>query len=161
MFVHDETGRIVLVNQGMCRMFMCTPEQALTLTAVELSSNIPPYTQADAVAHVERALREGYCRLDWQSRRLERRRVLDGGLRLGRYTCSASRTSWRAYGKSSIARRWKKRYAPARSDFSHLSRPLDHVGVHRSCPRAHLGRQRGLAAGHGLTRDAVIGRTSG
>lgn len=70
MFVHDHTGRIVLVNQCMCRMFMCTPEQALTLTAVELSSNIPPYTEAHAIAHVARALREGYCRFDWQSRRL-------------------------------------------------------------------------------------------
>jgi PAS domain S-box-containing protein len=70
MFVHDHTGQIVLVNQTMCRMFGCTPEQARTLTAVELSSNTPPYTEAHAIALVERALREGFCRFDWQSRRL-------------------------------------------------------------------------------------------
>ena len=70
LFVHDTSGRILLVNAQMCAMFECSPVQARTLSVGELSANTPPYTQAEATTHVARALRDGSDIFEWQSRRL-------------------------------------------------------------------------------------------
>ncbi len=69
LFIHDDTGRIVLVNEQTCAMYGCSAEEARTLTIADLSSNEPPFTQADAVAKVAQAAREGSCTFPWRSRR--------------------------------------------------------------------------------------------
>jgi len=69
LFLHDLSGRIIEVNAEMCAMFGYTADEARALSVGELSANEPPYTQADAVAHIERAIREGRAAFEWRSRR--------------------------------------------------------------------------------------------
>src|SRR5690606_6104131 len=48
-----------------------TPEQALTLSIADLSSNEPPHTQADAELYLRHALAEGERSVEWRCRRLD------------------------------------------------------------------------------------------
>jgi PAS domain S-box-containing protein len=69
LFLHDLGGRILQVNDGMCAMFGYTADEARALSIADLSADESPYTQADAVAHVERAMKDGRAALEWRSRR--------------------------------------------------------------------------------------------
>jgi PAS domain S-box-containing protein len=69
IFVHDmQTGAILDVNWKMCDMYGYTPEEARRLTVGELSSGEPPYTQADALQWIRKAV-EGEPQLfEWNAR---------------------------------------------------------------------------------------------
>jgi PAS domain S-box-containing protein len=69
LFVHDTSGRILLVNERTCAMYEVSREDALRLTVADFSLGEPPYAQADAVAQVRRALDAGACSFEWRSRR--------------------------------------------------------------------------------------------
>jgi PAS domain S-box-containing protein len=71
LFIHDESGRILSVNQPMCAMFRCTYDEALALSIGDLSANLPPYTQAEAMQRVQQAQREGSSIFEWRSRRTD------------------------------------------------------------------------------------------
>ncbi|HZX76591.1 PAS domain S-box protein [Lysobacter sp.] len=76
IFVHDfETGRIVDVNPKACALFGYTQQEMLDISMDALGSGEPPYTGADAAAHLERARREGSVGFEWH------RRNKDGSLR--------------------------------------------------------------------------------
>jgi two-component system, cell cycle sensor histidine kinase and response regulator CckA len=70
IFVHDERGRIVYVNNRACAMFACRQEEVHSLSISDLSDSQPPYSQSDAIAKVEQAVREGSCTFEWRSRRM-------------------------------------------------------------------------------------------
>ena len=56
IFVHElETGAIIDVNDRMCEMYECTAEEALTLGLSALSSNEPPYSEAEALELIRKA----------------------------------------------------------------------------------------------------------
>jgi two-component system cell cycle sensor histidine kinase/response regulator CckA len=69
LFVNSSEGRIVFVNARACTMFGRTPEEALCLSIAELSSNVAPYTQADAVEQLGRAMSDGERAIEWHCRR--------------------------------------------------------------------------------------------
>lgn len=76
IFVHDfESGRIVDVNPKACTIFGYTQQEMLDISMDALGSGEPPYTGADAAAHLERARREGSAGFEWH------RRNKDGTLR--------------------------------------------------------------------------------
>jgi PAS domain S-box-containing protein len=54
--VHEiETRKIIDANQRMCEMFGYTVDEVRKLTAVDLSSNEPPYTEREVAALIQKA----------------------------------------------------------------------------------------------------------
>ncbi|MHC4926077.1 MAG: PAS domain S-box protein [Planctomycetota bacterium] len=70
LFVHDaETGEILDVNETMLKMYGYSRQEALALSVGDLSSGEPPYTQAEAVEHIRRAVEEGTQQFTWHSKK--------------------------------------------------------------------------------------------
>jgi PAS domain S-box-containing protein len=66
IFIHDAaTGKIVDVNQTMCRLFGFTREEALALKAGDASLNSPPYSEAEAMEWMRRAAHGTPQIFDW------------------------------------------------------------------------------------------------
>jgi PAS domain S-box-containing protein len=75
IFVHDwDTGAFIDVNPKACAAYGYTREELLSIDVSEISLGEPPYTLADAVAHIERAKAHGSHRFEW------RRKNKDGSL---------------------------------------------------------------------------------
>jgi len=75
IFVHDfDTGRILDANPQACRVYGYTREEMLDIRVADVSSNVPPYTEAEAVAKIEQAKRGEPVRFEWH------RRSKDGSL---------------------------------------------------------------------------------
>ena len=69
VFVHDETGTIVYVNRATERQYGYTAEQMRGLGPDALSQGEPPYSAAEALAWVRRAVTEGPQVFPWLARR--------------------------------------------------------------------------------------------
>jgi PAS domain S-box-containing protein len=69
IFIHDETGRVLDVNERGCAMFRFGASEARRSLLVELTPGEPPYSQRDAVEKLRRAISEGPQVFDWQCRR--------------------------------------------------------------------------------------------
>ncbi len=70
LFIQDSfTGKILDVNQGMCRMYGYTKNEALKLDILDLSSNIPPYNQEYAEKEWVRARELGSTLFEWHAKR--------------------------------------------------------------------------------------------
>lgn len=69
IFIHDvETGKIVLINQRTSELFGYSSEEMKKVSIGELSENISPYTQEEAVAYIQKA-KEGLTqRFTWHAR---------------------------------------------------------------------------------------------
>ena len=68
LFLHADDGRILRVNARVPAMFGWTVEEAVGLSIADLSADVPPFTRAGAVAHLDKALRAGSCIFEWQCR---------------------------------------------------------------------------------------------
>ena len=69
IFIHDaDTGAILQVNHRMCELYKCTPEDALNLTVSDLSANLAPYTQDEAIARIHLAAKGVPQIFEWYSR---------------------------------------------------------------------------------------------
>ncbi len=71
IFIHEVPGgRLLQVNTSMLHMYGYTSEaEVLGLTVGNFSANEPPYTEAEAEAHIRRALEAGPQVFEWQARR--------------------------------------------------------------------------------------------
>jgi PAS domain S-box-containing protein len=69
LFIHDETGRVLDVNDRMCTLFGYERETALGLSIDDFSLGAPPYSQAEAEDWMRRAAQEGPQVFEWQSKR--------------------------------------------------------------------------------------------
>jgi PAS domain S-box-containing protein len=69
LFIYDESGRVLDVNDRVCDLYRCTREQALTSSFRDRCVNVPPFTQADAEEKVRRAIHEGPQVFEWLARR--------------------------------------------------------------------------------------------
>lgn len=66
IFVHDTgTGAILDANRKMCEMYGYTLEEALRLTIGDVSAGRPPFTQEEALAWVDKAMKEGPQLFEW------------------------------------------------------------------------------------------------
>jgi PAS domain S-box-containing protein len=75
IFVHyRDTGEIVSVNRRMTELYGYSPREARKLRVGDLSSGVPPYTEADAHRWMTMTVNEGPQLFVWQARRR------DGGL---------------------------------------------------------------------------------
>jgi PAS domain S-box-containing protein len=70
IFVHDwATGAILDVSPKASDLWGYPREALCSMRVGEFSANVPPYTEADAVGHIERAKHSpGPLRFDWRSR---------------------------------------------------------------------------------------------
>jgi len=69
IFVHDwDSGAIVDVNPRACDLYGYRREELLQATVAELSSNVPPFTQQEAVRHIEAAKSGRTVRIEWHRR---------------------------------------------------------------------------------------------
>lgn len=71
LFIHDESGRIVDVNERMCAMFKCDRESALRYSAADLSLGESPFGETEAVARLQQAAERGSQTFVWCSRRAD------------------------------------------------------------------------------------------
>jgi PAS domain S-box-containing protein len=69
LFVLDQTGRVLDVNQRACTTFAVDPSRARGLSIDDLSLGEPPYSGQEALEMIHRAVKEGPQVFDWQSRR--------------------------------------------------------------------------------------------
>jgi PAS domain S-box-containing protein len=69
IFIHDDTGCVLDVNERGCAMFGVTPTDACRSILSELSPGEPPYSPRDAMERFRRAISEGPQVFDWRSRR--------------------------------------------------------------------------------------------
>jgi PAS domain S-box-containing protein len=63
-------GKILDVNERMCDLYGCTPEQASALWTAELSSNETPYTEHEAAAFIQAAARGLPQVFEWRAKKL-------------------------------------------------------------------------------------------
>ncbi|HPO12118.1 MAG TPA: PAS domain S-box protein [Candidatus Hydrogenedentes bacterium] len=69
IFIHDtKTGAILNVNQSVCRMYGYTAEEVCQLGVSALSLNEPPYTQAEAMARIQKAAAGEPQQFEWHAR---------------------------------------------------------------------------------------------
>jgi two-component system, cell cycle sensor histidine kinase and response regulator CckA len=68
LLIQDESCRILDINDRMCTMYGYDRETALELSIGDISLGSPPYSQADAEAHVRKAVQAGPQIFEWQSR---------------------------------------------------------------------------------------------
>jgi PAS domain S-box-containing protein len=69
LLIHDETGRVLDVNDRMCAMFGYEREVALGLSVGDISLGSPPYSQGEAEDWVRRAAQEGPQVFEWRCKR--------------------------------------------------------------------------------------------
>ena len=70
ILIYDSaTGKIMEVNQTMIDMYNYSHEEALQLTAGDLSGGEKPYTKNDAIAILKKTLDEGPQLFEWLARR--------------------------------------------------------------------------------------------
>ena len=69
ILIHDpDTGAILQVNRRMCELYKCTQEKAIDLTIGDISANVPPYTQAEAITHLRLATSGVPQMFEWHAR---------------------------------------------------------------------------------------------
>ena len=69
IFVHEPlSGKIVDVNQSMCEMYGYTIDEVKNMTVGDLSSNISPYTQDEAIALIQKAQRGEPVVFEWHAK---------------------------------------------------------------------------------------------
>ncbi|MDZ7696909.1 MAG: PAS domain S-box protein [Deltaproteobacteria bacterium] len=69
LFIHDiETGRIISVNQKMCEMYGYSKEEAAELGVEDISEGKPPYTQADALKWIHKAVDGKPQLFEWRAK---------------------------------------------------------------------------------------------
>lgn len=70
LFVHDaDTGQVIDVNQRMCEMFGYTRDEALQTPIGDLSQGEPPYSQTNALLHLQQARTSGPQVFEWLAKR--------------------------------------------------------------------------------------------
>jgi len=70
IFIHDaQDGSILDVNDRMLEIFGYKRDEALTLDIGQVSAGTPPYSQAEAVEKIRRALSEGPQVFEWLTRK--------------------------------------------------------------------------------------------
>ena len=71
LFIHDEAGQVLDINERARAMFGVDGPHAAGLSIGKLSLDEPPYSQAEAVDWIHRAVHEGPQVFDWRSRRAD------------------------------------------------------------------------------------------
>ncbi len=65
----SSTGDIIEVNQATLEMFGYNREETLNLSVSELSEGTPPYSQFEALAHIQKAVTKGPQDIEWLFKR--------------------------------------------------------------------------------------------
>ncbi len=71
LFIYDESGRVLDVNESMCAMYRCAREQALLTDFGDRSENVPPYTITEAKEKIKLAMQVKPQVFEWRSRRMD------------------------------------------------------------------------------------------
>jgi len=65
IFVHNAEGKILDVNATACRMYNYSREEFYELSVADLSANLEPFTQTDALTNLQKAIDEGFSMFEW------------------------------------------------------------------------------------------------
>ncbi len=68
VFIHATSGKIVDVNATACRMYGFSREEFLQLDVANLSADVLPYTQAEAMNWLQKSRTEGPQLFEWQAK---------------------------------------------------------------------------------------------
>lgn len=70
IFVHDvDSGRLLDVNRRMCEMYgFASRDAAIAAGFDQISSGVPPYSDAEARAHLRKAIEAGPQTFEWHAR---------------------------------------------------------------------------------------------
>ena len=70
IFVHDvDSGRIIDVNRRMCKMYgFASRDAAIAAGFDQISAGVPPYSDAEARAHLRKAIEAGPQTFEWHAR---------------------------------------------------------------------------------------------
>ena len=69
ILIHDpDTGAIIHVNRRMCELYRCTPNEAVDFSFGDMSANVPPYTQAEAITRMRLAAKGVPQMFEWLAR---------------------------------------------------------------------------------------------
>ncbi len=69
LFIHDkDSGAILQVNQRMCAMYACSPDEAVRLSVGDLSEGSAPYDLEHARAWIAKAVNEGPQLFEWRAK---------------------------------------------------------------------------------------------
>lgn len=68
IFIQNLDGRIIEVNSSFSRLYGFAESDAPALSIADLSSNVPPYSPAEAAVFFERAQKEGSQLFEWHAR---------------------------------------------------------------------------------------------
>ncbi len=72
IFIHDAaSGKIEEVNQRMCEMFGLEREQACAMNVGDLSANVAPFSEAEAVTKIGQARTAGAQTFEWLARKAD------------------------------------------------------------------------------------------
>ncbi len=72
LFIHDiDTGEVLDVNDAGCAMFGSTRDEMLARGLAAVANDEPPFSIADAAAHVQRAAAGEPQRFEWRARRAD------------------------------------------------------------------------------------------
>jgi PAS domain S-box-containing protein len=90
IFVHDwDTGAIVDANPRACACYGYTHAELLEVRLSDISSGVPPYTEAEGLRRIEQAKRDGIVRFEWH------RRNKDGSLHWDELVLKSARIAGR------------------------------------------------------------------
>lgn len=68
IIIQAADGSLIEANESFCRLYGYSTDEAHQLSIGDLSSNTPPYTQADAARCLEQALERGVHIFEWHAR---------------------------------------------------------------------------------------------
>ncbi len=69
VFIQDlQTGEVVDVNAGLCKMYGCTPDRIRQQNFQSLSSGVEPYTPQQAEAWIAKTIAQGPQSFEWHTR---------------------------------------------------------------------------------------------
>jgi PAS domain S-box-containing protein len=69
IFIHDaSTGAILHANSRACELYGYSPGELCRCTVADISSNVSPYSQEDALRWMQRTFHDGMQLFEWQAR---------------------------------------------------------------------------------------------
>jgi PAS domain-containing protein len=66
IFIHDaSTGAILHANSRACELYGYSPGELCRCSVADISSNVPPYSQEDALRWMQRTFHDGMQLFEW------------------------------------------------------------------------------------------------
>ncbi len=161
IFIHDaETGQILDVNQTMLDLYGYKKEQVLQLLVVDVSANVPPYTEQEVRQHLQNAIQQGPQHFEWLAKKKNKELFwVEIGLKYyqpgtaGRIIATVRDISARKQAEEAL-RQSEEKFSRA------FKLSPDAVYINRLADGVYIEINQGFSDMTGWTADEVLGRSS-